>query len=625
MNTHERGLGKTNSGRDKNKPRLSLGPSTSKSSPPPHVPKAYYLVVCGAKDAAKDGVLFGDFFGWRMALKEKNVGGDFFSCFPLHDHFKWLGQKKPPVEDIKFGKVGPNRLEYIYIYTLKQFERRESWWSQKDPSILKDDVVGWIREKERLAESGDVLNILFAAHGSPPGGFMMIGNSRMHPGELKGLSRSAKEGVQVSLVTSACYSGDLVNAIRADSQYFRYTQVISRSDEVAWSLNRPVSNRLQNSRFGQACCLSLAKFTLPGLQGQYRVIEHEIAVKQEMLRNITPGALISSTPQSYHGDPINPETSMSSLVFRNLVDVVYDPAATARRRRIEWPTSNTALAQLVRNHAEPRRVMPSGPVVTRAESVIDHEFSFVNTNQNFRGDEGIISHRYFQGSEVDLAPLLDILYWRSRQQSAVWDVFCQLVARGYVPFSTLARPMSMSNVSEQVQSLAWLLQCFEGPAQEADMSKDGRRFMFQDDDLGLPLTWLATMILRASGDIGGLLSTIESCQYLGKLDMAAYAEWQEYCPHTSKPGSEPPHCCCNADEGLGNAEEASQFGFWLPHGIGYMENAEEFYNAVDDLHIARFDAIEEAYVEFFGLSPEEILTAKQQEAYYCEHPERMAV
>ena len=103
------GLQRQNSARDKNKPRLSLGPDQKYLEPQPA--KSYNLLVCGAKDPQNDGFVFGDFLGFSMALKQKNVGGDFWSYFPIEEHFQVLGNRVPPITDIKFGKFGPpNRI-----------------------------------------------------------------------------------------------------------------------------------------------------------------------------------------------------------------------------------------------------------------------------------------------------------------------------------------------------------------------------------------------------------------------------------------------------------------------------------------------------------------------------------
>lgn len=92
----------------------------------------------------------------------------------------------------------------------------------------------------------------------------------------------------------------------------------------------------------------------------------------------------------------------------------------------------------------------------------------------------------------------------------------------------------------------------------------------------------------------------------------AYEKWVENCHHAVKDNSktEPVHFYCNPDEGLGAAKEPTQFGFWPPHGIGTKDSAEEFSRTVENHDLPRFDAIEEVYVENFGLLEEEILIAK---------------
>lgn len=99
----------------------------------------------------------------------------------------------------------------------------------------------------------------------------------MHFGELKGLMQSTPDEVQVNIITSACYSGRLVNSLKADNQHFQHIETGAGAHEAGWCLNRSTSARLQNTRSSQAFFLSLARFTIPGFQGQYRVLEHENA------------------------------------------------------------------------------------------------------------------------------------------------------------------------------------------------------------------------------------------------------------------------------------------------------------------------------------------------------------
>lgn len=92
----------------------------------------------------------------------------------------------------------------------------------------------------------------------------------------------------------------------------------------------------------------------------------------------------------------------------------------------------------------------------------------------------------------------------------------------------------------------------------------------------------------------------------------AYEEWVDNCQHAVKDDSKtkPVHFHCNPDEGLRATKEPTQFGFWLPHGIGTKDSAEESFHTIENQYFSRFDAIEEVYVENFGLSEEEILIAK---------------
>ena len=55
--------------------------------------------------------------------------------------------------------------------------------------------------------------------------------NQTHPGEPSRPSQLTRNGVQVNLVASACYSGYLVNAIDVDNRKFRYVQVPAAADK----------------------------------------------------------------------------------------------------------------------------------------------------------------------------------------------------------------------------------------------------------------------------------------------------------------------------------------------------------------------------------------------------------
>lgn len=266
---------RSNSARDKSKPRISLGPDTTALPSIPEPPKSYNLVVCGATSAENDGFIFGDFLGYCEALRQKNVAGDFWPCFPLHNHFEWLAKLKTPITDIKFGKFGPDRDQALFAYTKFQFEHRESWWEQIGQRVLKDQVLQWIMDKAAVAESGDVVNMIFCSHGSSGGG-LSLGKYTLRPAAILDALGVFKEEVQVNLITNACYGSTFVGAMEARGQYYRYIQAAEGAQGLSYASSRSVSNRHRNMRFAQAVVMALARLDIPGITGggpQTRILD----------------------------------------------------------------------------------------------------------------------------------------------------------------------------------------------------------------------------------------------------------------------------------------------------------------------------------------------------------------
>lgn len=602
---------RANSARDRSEPRLSLGPDTKALSPEPRPPKSYNLVACGAKDTVKDGFIFGDFLGFCMALKAKDVGGDFWSCFPLFEHFKYLETRKPPITDIKFGKFGPNRAQALWTYTKFESEHRERWWKQVGQKKLKEDVLQWIKEKASVAEPGDVINIIFDCPGVAGGG-LCLGSFILWPRELIAAIAAFKDEVQVNIITNACYGSTLVGALRASGQYYRYAQAAEDQASLSYSASRSVSNRFRNMRFAQAVVMALARLDLPGVvgggpSGQVRLMDQEIFIKNQMLRNLTPNQGAQATnPSSYQGSPTSMQSIVRNMIFRDSIDVLYDPAATHRRRRIEWPTQNTDLRRLIAEHRN--RPPPSQDLVSRTAAMLDDEFSKCDINSGIPADDGAVVYYHFHEHNNDFGPLLKLLYWRGRQQSAVYDIYEQLCMRHFILGTNVILPMSLTLTSHSVQALTWLLCCFEGPSKE----ETDQLFRFQDSKFDMPLQWLATMIVRSSADIGYLLETILAMRYLGELDEEKYEEWKINCPWKD--------ITCNPNEGACAPNLPSQFGFWLPHGVS-AKTPEDFIDSVRQC-MGRFNRIETLFQEWFGLEPKDICTEDQQQSWFSLHPEQ---
>ena len=148
--------------------RESLGDQTQLS---PYIvePTSYNLIICGATNK-RDGYLFSDFLGFCMTFRDHGVAGDFWSCFPIEEHFAWLrNDHSPPIDSIKFGKYGKHREKALYSYSRFQYVMREYFFEQKGANILLEEVKRWITEKQQLAHAGDVVNIIIESHGSSKG------------------------------------------------------------------------------------------------------------------------------------------------------------------------------------------------------------------------------------------------------------------------------------------------------------------------------------------------------------------------------------------------------------------------------------------------------------------------
>lgn len=593
------------SGRDKKKPRISLGPEIKVEQPPAF--KSYNLVVCGAVNPQNDGFIFSDFLGFSMALKQKGVGGDFWSCFPLDEHLLHLASLKPPITDIKFGKFGPNHDQALHTYTKFQHTHRERWWKAVGRQVLKDDILAWIAEKARLANSGDVVNIIIESHGSQGGG-IRLGEYRLYPPHFAAALRDFKDEVQVNVITGVCYGSLLVKAIRADGQYYRYIQAAEDSGTPAYGMSRSVSGRVRNSRFSQAVCVSLAQMYLQEVHQDQKmsVGQYELSVKDQMMRNITPNFQVTN-PSSYHGSPTSLTSHVNTMIFRDSVDVLYDPALTHRRRRIEWPSLNLNLRQTILHSAT--RAPPSQTTITKTKALLDEEFAKCDVNSPLAADDPAMTYYYYKEHREDYGPLLKLLYWRGRQQSAIFDCFQQLCMRNFVQAGNVSLPMNIVSSTESVLNLASLLACFEGPLQVQD---EATKVELDGEEFDLPLRWLATMIVRSSADITRLLENILAMRYLGDLNERAFAEYKEYRLSDT--------ITCDSKAQACKPCRPNQFGFWLPHGIRITSQEE----MAEDLLacIAVFNRIEECYQEWFGLAPGDLLTEKEQSTYLDANPDK---
>ncbi|KKK26856.1 hypothetical protein ARAM_003456 [Aspergillus rambellii] len=570
-------------------------------------PRSYYLVVCGAQNYM-DGFIFSDFMGFCMALRDHGVGGDFLSCFPLEQHFAWLRNTfSPPIDVIKFGKLGPNGHKALYTYSRFAYVNRQYWWTQVGVHELLGRVETWIREKQQQAEDGDVVSIILEGHGSRKEGYC-IGDRRVHPDVFGNLLAGFKDGVQVNAISGACYSGQFINAIQASNQRSRYFAVACPGDGLALSPTRSISNRIRNSRFSQAFVQSLAKIQLPGVPRRritWRIKDHEEFMILQTTRNLTPGAK-PVEPQFCASQPVDGMTILEELIFRDKVDILYDPCVSSRRRRREWPTTDQAILDLLRSDSP-------ASMTDAAKAIVDVELSKCDTRGGFRPDIHVYDQLFMKST--DWVSILRNLYWRARRQSAVWDVFELLVMRGFIHPSCLTTPVDLQSMTRDTGIVTQLLTCFSAPLHDEDAAHQGD-IPLQSTSWDVDIGWLATMIVRSGAELEKLLDTIHTSRFFGECLPEKLEEFKKMYPEgTAKLSLHP-----REREGRLGADgsimpQDNTFGFWLPHGLTNDETLGAQICQCKD----RFNNIERAFREVEAISKDQLWLEAEQAGFFDQN------
>ena len=601
---------------------LGSAPKASSSTTPLAVseskPLGFTLVVCGATNHLQDGSIFGDFLAFCKVFGEKGITGDFISCFPTEQHMVYL-KNEHGIDDLKWGKVGPRPDQGpIFTFTREQLVMHQNPWKQVGAEVLKAMVTTWVDEKARIAKAGDVIKIVIEAHGGSKKG-IQLGNHFWTTWEFSEALGRFADGVQVNAISSACHSGIFIDAIKATNQSPRYIAAACGSTELAFGATRSASNRTRGSKYEQAWVMSLARlglFNAPVLEEAVAIEEHEKSIRLCMERAFTPSRL-SQRSQFHISEPLNLASAVEDLIFKDKIDIEYDPRITSRRRRIEWPSLDPAFLNLLSQVGS--RVTQSADVRESTKRIIDSEIGKCGRNDPCPYDIGIWDGYLYGISEKvkanGIIETLKALYYRGRIQSTVWDVFVMLEMRGFVNINSLREPISLLRGSPAVDAVSWLLSTFEAVAREESPNMIGNKpyALWDTQFLYEAIQWLATMIVRDCADINGLFEAIEASDFLGGVNREAFEEYAQHCDQKE--------ITCNAKERSANAQLVDIYGFWLPHGLGNVE----FHALIDGIRsqINRFNAIEWAFKHFFSLGDEHLLTEESQVEYYSRNPEKV--
>ena len=196
--------------------------------------------------------------------------------------------------------------------------------------------------------------------------------------------------------------------------------------------------------------------------------------------------------------------------------------------------------------------------------------------------------------------LLTNLYWRGRQQSAIWDLYIVLVERGFLKIESLAYPINYATNPTATIKIQKYLNCFSFVKAAIDFSN----LPFPGyEPTQCPTFWLAVMIGRGCAhEPSKMFETINFTGFLGKAELEDLEEVSH------RGGTRAWHC----DPRLAAGETFQFFGSWLPHGLGHDVRTypEKILGCLN-----RFGRVEEAYKQYYDL-PDSVLVEESRQAEY---------
>lgn len=586
----------------------------------PYLPGTMYsLVVCGANDDTDEAdlAMFSDFMGisCTLGLFKEECKGTFLSCFPIEKYFA-----ANPHSDIKFGMIGQSGSPLFTYSARKHSTRSEHFFDQVPEKELLGEFTLWIQEVSHKAQPGDVINIFLQCHGGSKGE-IYLGGKYMTSHNLAEILKAVRSGVQVNCIGSHCFSGLLVDHIKATGSMNRYAISACGPKELAWATRRSVSNRCRGFRFAQPFVQSLAKCKLPTVHqsaaGPLTADRFHDFMK-DALQRVGSGSLPAQHVQTYLSS--EQETALillEELVLRDQADVLNDPRSIHRRRRFEWPTLDLPNLRRLQQEPGPGGKSPAAQaqVIRVVAEAVSACYGPTIPDHQLPGDGGIIGQ--LRRKNPDYEMLLNNLYWRARQQSAVFDLWVILCERGFLKWENMETDIDYSNGQGDVGKVYRWLGCFTAVHEELRLREDKPFSGFYPTEY--PIMWLAIMIIRGcSNDPHKIIETIHHTGILGKFDPALVPQF------VHGYGDEPYVWNCDPKcHGLRPDMpnwKMEFFGSWLPKDLG--PDGTSWPGKIVDKYMSRFWAIEKAYKEYYDAPDNTLVEERHQAEFLARNPER---
>ena len=213
---------------------------------------------------------------------------------------------------------------------------------------------------------------------------------------------------------------------------------------------------------------------LPGIRSAPLPVvgEQNEYIKEQTYRTISGSEPANTEKNQYqsHMEPDDLTKLIEETVFRKKIDVLYDPAITASRRRIEYPSLDDNVLPVFLTNAERSKPKHSDParVQRYLRGIIEEEKSYTNPEHYVYDYDVSVNENWWYNLETphNYGEMLKLLYWRGRIQTAVKDVFFTLVSRGLISSTGPSRPMAIGDYHQEVTDLMEILSCFNGATSE---------------------------------------------------------------------------------------------------------------------------------------------------------------
>lgn len=291
---------------------------------------------------------------------------------------------------------------------------------------------------------------------------------------------------------------------------------------------------------------------------------------------------------------------LENLPFRDQSDVFCQPQTVYPRRRIEWPSiDHPELNRLTRDPLHPR----DETLKQMRDLVLDAWGACGKYPTSHDWD----IHEEMREPHPDYLMLFKNLYWRGRQQLAIFDLWWLLFERGFLKLDCLSSPWNCYTSGTSLSPVMLIFNQFSRVKEVWNLHKPwfpGYRAS------GLPEVWLGTMIARASTDATDkLVDTIASTGILGDLDREALIERAKELPAGEIRFTRQIDEASSSSQGL----TGEFFGCWLPSGLGPDIST---YPAKVKERLKRFNNIECVYKALFEVDDEELVLEDDQDKYF---------